>query len=266
MLALRQTILNDMNTCGFMCYKRWNEVGQLGIADKEELTNKYARVGIDFHETMEEWGKRKMNGNTMTLEEMKKLCNDKLNSEDKSLFENDDEIEMYRNSLMEQLEWAYENTHCAEVTPLGVEVTFDIEELLPGLLQFHGTIDRIDGVLKDKEIHLADYKTGKVYTKKQLANNMQAGIYSLAFFKMYGFFPKTFSFYFTKFKKIKTIQITPEFLKLSTENILSNWLRIKNKDWEASCKNTYFCKHFCDFYKECPKFKKVRTGTSWDNI
>lgn len=266
MLTVRQSSLNTFEKCMWKGFVEYGNIGQTGKSDEEELTNKYARVGIVFHEVMEHWGLNKMEGKSVKLTELHELLDSKLNNEDKTLFKNDEEIETFRNSLHEQLDWCYEKCICDTVSPLGVEVTFSLDNLLPGFLTTTGTIDRIDGNMKNKEIRLGDYKTGKVYTKKELSNNIQATLYSLAFYKMFGFLPKAFDFYFTKHKKVKTIQITPEFLKRGTERILDIWFKIEQGEFKPTCKNKYFCKNFCDSIKECPKFNIAKQNNSWDNI
>lgn len=266
MKTIRQSSLNAFELCMFKGYNEYGDIGQTGKADEEELTNKYARVGIVFHEVMEYWGINKMKGKSVNLNSLHELLDTKLDNEDKSLFDDEIEIEKYRTSLHEQLDWTYEKCLCETVSPLGVEVTFALDDLLPDFLPVTGTIDRIDGNMDSKEVRLGDYKTGKVYTKKELSSNIQATLYSLAFYKMFGFLPKAFDFYFTKHKKVKTIQITPEFLKNGTERILSIWYKIKQGEFKPTCENKYFCKNFCNSYSECPKFKKIKTNSSWDKI
>lgn len=266
MITIRQSSLNCFEKCMFKGYEEFGAVGSLGKADEQELTNKYARVGIVFHEVMEFWGNHAMKGESVNLETLHEMIDTKLNGEDITLFENETEIETYRTSLHEQLDWTYDRCLCNTVVPLGVEVTFSFDDLLPDFITCTGTIDRIDGNIQNKEVRLGDYKTGKVYTKKELSNNIQATLYSLAFYRMFGFLPVAFDFYFTKHKKVKTIMITPEFLKNGTERILSIWYKILSGDKKPTCENKYFCKNFCDSYKVCPKFKKAKTNTAWDNI
>lgn len=266
MITIRQSSLNCYEKCMFKGFTEFGPVGSLGKSDEEELTNKYARVGIVFHEVMEIWGKNMMEGKSVNLDTLHQLIDKKMCKEDTSLFKDETEIDNYIKSLHEQLDWTYEKCICDTVVPLGVEVTFELEGLLPDFITCTGTIDRIDGDLSSKEVRLGDYKTGKVYTKKELSNNIQATLYSLAFYKMFGFLPKAFDFYFTKHKKVKTIMITPEFLKNGTERILDIWYKILSGDNKPNCENKYFCKNFCDSYSECPKYKKVKVNNGWDDI
>lgn len=260
---LRQSILNDYETCAYMAYVNWGDVGGIGVKDTEEVKNKYAETGIIFHEVMEHQGLQMQNGIVVPLSELHNLLEEKINNVDTALFESLEEIEQYRISLHEQLDWAYQNACCEFVKPLAVEYNFQLEGMLSDCLPFLGTIDRITGDMSKKSVVLEDWKTGKVYTKKELENNIQATIYSLAFCAIHGFMPEEFKFYFTKHKKIKTIKITPDFLKKGTERILSNWFKIKNKEFTPNCTNKYFCKNFCNTKQMCPNFKKK---SGWNNV
>lgn len=268
MLTMRQSAINTYEKCMYKGLIEWGDIGSTGRADEEELTNKYARVGIIFHEVMEYWGKNKLKDIDVPVDDLHKMLDTKLDEEDKDLFESEAEIEKYRVSLHEQLEWTKDACKLSEIRPLGVEVTFNIDDIFTDFIKCTGTIDRIDGNMKEKRIRLGDYKTGKVYTKKELTNNIQATLYSLAFYKQFGFMPEAFDFYFTKFKKVKTIMITPEFIKEGTLRIMDIWYKIKLKQFEPNCSSVYFCKNFCDIYKrkECPKFKKTAHNNAWDNI
>lgn len=265
MYELRQSILKDYELCTFLGEDNWGKPNSTGRCDTEDLTNKYAMTGIIFHEVCEEWGRCKMLGENLSLDYLHSMLDEKIDTLDETLFTGVEEIENYRISLHEQLEWTYVNCLFNEVTPLAVELKFSGLQLFEGLLPFCGTIDRVIGNIETKNVTLEDYKTGKVYTKKELSSNMQACIYSLAFYNQFGFLPKEFVFYFTKHKKIKRIFITEEFIKESTNRILLLWGRIINSNGEADGSNAYFCKNFCSSLDNCPKFNTKPTK-SWDNV
>lgn len=264
MILLRQSILNDYETCPYLAKLNWGEHGEKGLKDTEDVKNKYAEVGIIFHEVMEWAGRNNIEGKRYTPEDLHILIDALINAVDVTLFKDTEEIEMYRVSLHEQVNWALNNLAIMEIKPIDVEWEFTFDNMFEGCIEFNGTVDRVYGTLATKDVILGDYKTGKPYTKKELASNMQACIYSLAFFREYGFLPKAFEFYFTKAKKVKKIMITPEFLKAASERILSNWYRMKTGDFEPDNSNPYFCKNFCNVKNKCPKFKK--RGNGWDNV
>jgi CRISPR/Cas system-associated exonuclease Cas4 (RecB family) len=264
MIALRQSSLNDYERCPFMCGSKYGTMGTTGRADEEEITNKYALIGIVFHETCEAWGRAKMKGVTLPLESLHVMIDDKLNALDISFFKDENELEDYRVSLHEQLNWVYDKCLFEYVTPIGVEVNFKLDNLIPGVITCTGTIDRIVGDISKREVDIEDYKTGHPYTKKELNTNMQATMYSLAFYKMFGFLPKRFIFYFSKYKKIKTIEITPDFIQRGTERILNNYYKMAQNLFEPDNSNKFFCKNFCSETKFCPLQKKRNNG--WDNV
>ena len=266
MKKIRMTILKDYETCPYMCKINWGEEGALGKVDKEgSSTNKYAEFGVIFHEVMEQHALAKMEGTVLPVEALHQLLEDKLKTFDMELVKDEQEFEDWRISLHEQIDWGYEKAGLAYFNVIGAEVTFDQVELFPGVLPFSGTIDRIVGDLEKKEVALEDWKTGKVYTKKELSSNIQATVYALAFYKQFGFLPEEFRFYFTKHKKVKKIMITPEFIQKGTERILLNWYKIHNGEFNPNTSNKYFCKNFCAVAKECPTQKRVKVE-GWDMV
>ena len=259
MITLRQTILNDYETCPYSCMKKWGQAGEPpNLPEFSPATNKYAAVGTAIHETME-WLGQQVFSQELNIHDK---LDERFNLIDIDLFDGlDDRIEYY-NSAHEQTGWLYEKFN--GIKPLFTEKRFEMSELINGVPTVTGTMDRADGSIENKEVDLIDYKTGKVYTKKEMLSNIQATIYILAFFQEYHFFPKRFIFYFSKFKKTKTIMVTPEFLTAGTTRIRSIWLHMLNNDWGFPDKpNRYFCKHFCSIQKECPK-NAPKTG--WGGV
>lgn len=266
MNKLRMTMIGDMERCGHLCKVNWGSLGETGKVDKEGSTqNKYSAFGIIFHEVMEQHALAKMNGNNIPLEKLHEMLDEHLLTFDMELLDKPEEFEEWRESLHEQLDWGYHQATLEHTNVIGSEVTFELDDLIPNTIPFTGTMDRIVGDLSKKEVSIEDWKTGKVYTKKELSNNVQATVYSLAFYKMFGFMPQEFVFYFTKHKKTKTIKITPEFIKKGTERILENYYKISNNEFAPNTSNKYFCKNFCSINKECPTQKRVQKK-GWENV
>lgn len=267
MKKLRMTILGDFEKCGHLCKVNWGEVGMEGLVDKQGSSqNKYSQMGIIFHEVMEFHAVKHMEDINVSRETLHELLDEKLKTFDMELLDAPEELEEWKNSLHEQIDWAYYEGCLEYSNVIGAEVTFNLDGLIDGIeLPFTGTIDRITGNLDKKEVDLNDWKTGKVYTKKELNNNIQATVYSLAFYRQFGFLPETFRFYFTKHKKIKEIRITPDFLERGIERILTNWYKIKNNEFVPNTSNKYFCKNFCSIRNDCPTQKRVKT-TGWEMV
>lgn len=262
MITLRQTILNTYKVCALKCLKEWGEVGKQGKYEVEESPkNKYSACGIAFHEVMEYAGNSIKSGVRPPLDELKNMLNEKFEELPIELFDDEEDVVKWRESLQDQLEWSYEQ--CLQSNSiLECEMHFEIRNMFKDMPIFTGCIDRVDGQLETKDIRLIDYKTGKVYTKKELNSNIQACLYSLAFMEKYGFLPKEFVFYFTKHKKKKVVPITTEFIENVSAEIMRIVYEMKNKNFEPTQTNKFFCKNFCAFQSECPKFKRSKK-TGW---
>lgn len=264
MLKIRQSMLNSFEVCPYMCYKEW---GTLGVysprEDNEEVsTNKYALVGIAFHETMELWGRKRIANEDIFIYDLHQDLSSRLRNIDQSYFENEEDFNKFESSMHEQLEWVFE--HWLQNKPLMVEYSFNVPELFPGFPGITGTVDRIDGNMNTRDIELFDYKTGKVATRKDLASNIQAGLYARAFEKEFGFLPKSFTFIYTKHKRTKEIMITHDFLQASEERIVGILEKIKNNEFSPPKKiNRFFCNNFCQHKKECPKHV---TPKGWEEV
>lgn len=247
MNVIRQTALNRYETCAKLFEEEFG--GYDSVTEYEDndpsRQSKYSLTGIKFHEVMEMWGLSKMNDPVpMKLVHMHNLLDIKLAEIESAYYDDAADELKFKDSLHEQLDWIFDIVW--EMKPLAVEENFTIEDLMPGLPPFTGTIDLIVGSLEHKDVTLADWKTGKPYTKNEMKSNMQACIYSMYFEKRYGFYPKEFVFYFTKHRKRKSIQITPQFISEGQERIRNIWMHILNKDFREPIKpNKYFCTHFC---------------------
>jgi hypothetical protein len=241
-----------------MCYVEWGKYGEKEQYDDDERpTNKYAMTGIALHKTMEDWGRLKISGYKMPELEIHDTLDRHFAAIPFEMFEDEEDKHEFYNSLHEQLDWLY--TYYCDVKPIAVEQRFELDNVIPGLPTCSGTMDRIEGSMKNKDVDILDYKTGKVYKRVDLLSNIQAGMYANAFKRMYGFYPKRFIFLFSKFKRVKTIEITPEFLELSQERIRSIWYHIVNEDFKPPLRpSKYFCDHFCSVRGECPKWKRQK--------
>lgn len=265
MINLRQSAISDYETCPFVYL---NNYGDIGVPDapynpEGEYTNKYAATGIALHEAMEYWGLEVIAGRKCTILQLHDKLDERYKLIPEKLFKNKLEHTMYYDSLHEQIEWLY--TKSNGITPLAVEHNFRHLNMIPNVdIPMIGTIDRIEGIIENKEVDLVDYKTGKAYTKKELLDNVQATIYSLAFYKENGFLPKRFIFLFSKVKKIMTIYVTNDFIERGIERIIPTWAHILNKDFKPDNSHSFFCNNFCEFKKICPLEGRKKQG--WANV
>lgn len=266
---LRQSVFSCYEVCPKLCSVQFGTPGKPGVDNNDpKFQNKYNTTGIAFHEVMEEWGKRKIKNNDMFLDEMKELLISKLDNIPLEYFDNPEDLNNFKFILLDELEYCYD-LYC-NTTPIAVEWTFDIENLIPGLPPITGTADRLEGSLKHKDVDIMDYKTGshKKYTKKELRSNIQATLYSLAFKHEFGFYPKRFIFVFPKFKKEKVINITDEFIEEGLIRIKSLWYKMASNQFNAPEKpNKFYCANFCPLTeKECARKGHKRYKNNWDKI
>ena len=260
MIKLRQSIIESYLKCPYKCFMEYGDIGQptpFEVSNEEPPTNKYALTGIAFHETMEEWGNRLIKENyRMTLPEMKEDLTIRFEKIPVDCFDNEEDRAEYRSSLYEQLDWIYEQG-CQTNSLIAVEKKFELDSPFKDMdLEISGTMDRIEGNMERKDVIICDYKTGKTYTKNKMNNSSQVIMYVMAFYKMYGFYPKAFVFYFTKTKRKFTIPITQDMINRVSAEIVSVVYKMKNRQWIPDNRNKYFCNNFCSFKKDCPVWKK----------
>lgn len=263
MTIIRQTMLNDYETCPQLCYLRWGKYGDPDPVQTDEIPNKYAGVGTAIHAVAEMWANKAKTNEDWNVIEAHDMLDEELAKIPSELFENEKDIEKFTVSAHNQIDWLWEN-HFIGI-PLDVELPFELEDLIEGLPPIQGTIDRIDGNKILRSIKLYDYKSGKVYTHKECKSNMQATLYALAVQRVYGIMPESFTFIFSKHGKLREIPITDEFLEKGLARIRNNWYHIVNEDFTPHKKrNKYFCKHFCDVNSKCKFYYKPPKG--WEGV
>ena len=267
MKYLRTSYLNSYELCPYLTKELYGDLSEDAPkeynADDDEQ-GFYAEFGKILHELFEKWGRAKMKKEKYVQEQMvtdyeKSLVTLKNNYPDGK--EQD-----YILSGYEQIEYFY-NKYSSSI-PIGVELRFPDIKLIDKIpLPFTGTLDRIEGIPEKQYIDLYDYKTGShiKYTKAELKDNIQTTVYSLYIRSKYGFFPKTFSFLFTKTKKERTINITEDFIRRGIERIYRDYLRMESGLWEPTGNHSdYFCQNFCES-KTCPKKHRSR-NSGWGEL
>lgn len=269
MQQIRQSMLNDYLQCPHMCFHRWGRYGEVeppgSFVGAEEFsdTNKYASVGTAIHSVMEEWGKKRQQGIDLSVIDLQNHVLREIKNIPDALFDNMADRMQFAQSATNQIAWLKEN-HCLTV-PKHLELTFTDTILIPGELPFAGTIDRVDGEPERRLVKLIDYKSGKTYTKKQLQNNVQVGIYCLWWKSQYGFLPSEFVFLFSKFSKEKVVLIDEDYINNSVRVISDIMRAIKQNAFNPPySRNKHFCSNFCKFKSVCVAYKKSPEG--WENV
>lgn len=259
MERLRMSALNCYETCPYKCKK---EFGVLGTPPPPSVEEEkfYAEYGILIHDLFDKFAK----GDIKTQEEMEleykigsgKILGEPVGKKTKAEFIE----EGYRH-----IDWFFEKW--SAIPPLFTEKSFEGLKIEGIDEEFTGTVDRAVGNTESKDVELQDWKTGssKKYTKKEMAHNIQATVYSLWFYKEYGFYPKKFTFIFTAERRTKSINITEEFISKGLLRIKGIYELMKQDVWLTN-KNKFFCDNFCQFQEECPAFplKDDKKKSGWD--
>ena len=136
---------------------------------------------------------------------------------------------------------------------IGEEVEFDLA-IDPGdgtpPVRIYGEIDRIDR-LPSGGIEVIDYKTGKVSSQKDIADNLQLTIYALACRDALGLgTPERVTLYFTESATRMTTMRTDEELDAAREAILARVSPIRAGEFVA---NPGRACQWCDYRAMCPE-------------
>lgn len=247
--------IGTYETCGYKCLRQYNKLGEDKLEDDK---NFYGEYGALLHDLFDKFYKLPEYMEKSTMIDLFYSAISDLECE----FPDGKKGE-YIESALEQIDYFYERY--ADMTPIATEEEFEDFYIEGVALPWKGFIDRIDGNIKEGSVVISDYKTGRSskFTKRELSDNIQATVYALYFKEKYGFYPEKFVFIFTKERKTKEIAIDEEFIKRGLERIRRNINLITSGIFVPEAKGgKHFCKNFCKYFAECPKYIKSNDG--WD--
>lgn len=248
------SLIGTYETCPYKCLRQYNVVGEEKIEDD---LNFYGEFGALIHELFDMYYKSDKH---ISFEEMLEIFHKKV-TEMECEFP-DGKKDKYLSGAYDQIEYFYDKYAIMKPIRTEEEIDFYIEGID---LPFKGFIDRVDGSIEEQDIVLSDYKTGRSskFTKKELSDNVQATVYALYYKQKYGFYPSRFVFIFTNERKTKEIEINEAFVQRGLARLRRSIEAINNNIFIAEPKGgKYFCKEFCKYYVECPKYIKSNDG--WD--
>lgn len=147
----------------------------------------------------------------------------------------------------------YDTMYDPHIVPLYLEQVFKIR--LTPILKIGGKIDRVD-LRPDGKLEIIDYKTGKRPTEKEIKENLQMTVYSLAATDpgIYDRKPEdvALSFYFFDTHEKVSTERTAGQLVQAKEKLLKISHQIETSTFEP--KTGSWC-HFCDFRLICEAWR-----------
>lgn len=195
--TIRRTYIETYRTCP---YKFLKQV----IEGNDAPPTSYTQIGIDLHELFDLACNGKMTKNKAidVMTDHFKLYEEELFS---SGFASDNPEEMWKRSMNSIDNFFDTVLPVLPKIPFTTEETieFNIGEDMPRV-QF--TMDRIDEI--DGELHMHDWKTGKVMVGQKLTSDLQAPLYIYGTRLHYGKPVQSFTFYYLNENKFRRFERT----------------------------------------------------------
>lgn len=202
--------------------------------------------GNTIHETLKDFHTQKMFGKNPTIDDL-------LKSYEKNWiplgYDNEKHRKLRYEDGIELLKKYYETNKNLDVKHIGLEKNFVLDI---GDIKLRGKIDRIDQH-QDGRIEIIDYKTGQEKTQKEVDDDVQMTIYTMAAREALKINPDTLSlYYFEPNVKISTNR-TQKQVDAQKEIIKDVVKGIKDKNFEATPGR--HCT-WCDYKDICPFAEK----------
>ena len=193
--TIRRTHIETYRACP---YKFYLEV----IKRNAQPPNEYTQVGSDVHEIIEQ----ALRGD-ITYDEAININMGNFDSYDDELFQyrtKEDMMTRAKDSLNTFFKVIYPDIKDDKIIAIEEKIRFRIDDNLPDVTI---TMDLITE--KDGELHMHDWKTGKVMVGQKLSTDLQAPLYIYAVREKYQRPVKSFTFYYLQENKLRTFVQSP---------------------------------------------------------
>ncbi|MBI4399031.1 MAG: ATP-dependent helicase [Candidatus Omnitrophica bacterium] len=123
-------------------------------------------------------------------------------------------------------------------------------------VEVHGKTDRIQR-LKNGEVEIIDYKTGKPKNQEKVDENIQLSIYALAFQESFGRLPDRMTFHYVDAEEKVSTVMTGEKITQTCQKILELSEKIRKKEFPpCSPQQQYVRCGYCEYKPICPVHEK----------
>lgn len=202
--------------------------------------------GNTIHETLKEFHTQKMFGKRPTLEELLSIYEKRW---DPLGYVDEKHRKQRFESGKDLLKKYYEKNIDLDVKHVGLEKSFVLD--IDGI-KLKGKIDRIDK-LPDGKVEIIDYKTGTTKTQKEVDDDVQMTIYTMAATEALKIRPDMLSLYYLESGDKLSTNRTAKQVEAQKEIIKGVVEGIKEGNFEP--KPGYDCK-WCDYKEICPFAEK----------
>ena len=139
----------------------------------------------------------------------------------------------------------FEKMYSGEQNPIRLEESFSVHF---GDSMFNGKIDRID-LIKDNEVCIVDYKTGKERSDANIKSDLQLPLYSVFTEQKFGFKVVEAKYVFVESLTEIFVDISEKRRGIAKEKLLDAIDSIREKNFRPT-PNSFLCS-FCDYNSVC---------------
>lgn len=209
--------------------------------------------GLALHKAVEDYYTRRMNGQTMGLDELLGIFKDAWQSEG---FESLEHEQLRFDQGQSALKRFFEKADASSAVPAFVEKEFKFS--LENNIRLIGRFDRVDQV--GGETKIIDYKSSEVNDQKKadkkIAESVQMAVYALAWKETQGRYPEKVELHFLDSGLVGSLTPDEEYAEGAKEKILSTAQGIRQGKFDAD--PVFMACNYCSYAAVCPSADIVK--------